>query len=127
MRRLAAALACLFAICAPARAIVGTAEPAGAAIARHVVMVVGGRGSACSGTAVARDLVLTAAHCLQPGGQYSVTVPDNARRPQTIRVARFSAGFPTERAPPAGRPTALVSSRAAAAADLAPLGARDSS
>jgi Trypsin len=89
MRRLAAAVICMFALCTPARAIVGTTEPAGAAIARHVVMVVGGRGSACSGTAIARDLVLTAAHCLQPGGQYSVAVPDNARRPQTIRAARF--------------------------------------
>jgi secreted trypsin-like serine protease len=88
MRRLATLLACLCALSAPARAIVGTTEPAAAAIARHVVMVVGGRGSACTGTAIARDLVLTAAHCLEPRGEYRVAVPD-ARRLQITRVAQF--------------------------------------
>ena len=89
MRRLAAALACSLALVAPARAIVGAAELAGEAIARHVVIVVGGRGAACTGTAIARELVLTAAHCLQPGGQYTVIVPDRARRAQTAKVVNF--------------------------------------
>jgi len=89
MRCVATAVACVLASCASARAIVGTAEPAAEAIARHVVIVVGGRGAACTGTAIARDLVLTAAHCLQPGGQYIVIVPDRARRPQTAKVVTF--------------------------------------
>jgi secreted trypsin-like serine protease len=94
MRRLFNLLACALALCAaalgaPARAIVGIAEPASAEIARHVVMVAGTRGSVCTGTALARDLALTAAHCVDPGGRYSVIVPDGRRRPQTINVARF--------------------------------------
>jgi hypothetical protein len=89
MRRFAVTLACVLGPSAPAVAIVGTTDPASEAIGRHVVMVVGQRGSACSGTAIARDLVLTAAHCLEPGGSYTVLVPEQGRRPQTARVVRF--------------------------------------
>jgi hypothetical protein len=83
------ALACVLSLCAPAFAIVGTAELASEAIARHVVMVVGARGSACTGTAIARDLVLTAGHCLVPGGTYNVLVPEPGRRPHQTRVSHF--------------------------------------
>jgi secreted trypsin-like serine protease len=89
LHRLAAALAVALALCAPAYAIVGTAEPASDAIARHIVMVVGDRGSACTGTAIGRDLVLTAAHCVEPGVHYTVAVPDPGRRAKTARVERF--------------------------------------
>src|SRR5439155_10351401 len=60
-------------------------------LARHVVMVVGARGGACTGTAIARDLVLTAAHCLQvgPGARHTVVAPDAARRPRMTRVESF--------------------------------------
>ena len=47
-------------------AMVGGAPPADSAIARHVVLLVGSRGNSCSGVAIARDLVLTAAHCVPP-------------------------------------------------------------
>jgi len=89
--RSAAALACMLALVAPAAAIVGGAEVASEAVARHVVMVVGARGSACTGTAVARDLVLTAAHCLQlgAGARHTVVAPDAARRPRLIRAESF--------------------------------------
>jgi Trypsin len=87
--RLAAALAVALALCVPAAAIVGSAEPASEAIARHIVMVVGNRGSACTGTAIGRDLVLTAAHCVEPGAHYTVAVPDGSRRAKTARVERF--------------------------------------
>jgi hypothetical protein len=87
--RVVAALACLFALVAPAAAIVGGAEPASEALARHVVMVVGARGSACTGTAIARDLVLTAAHCLMSGARHTVVAPDAARRPRMIPVESF--------------------------------------
>src|SRR5216117_802864 len=87
--RIAAALACTLALVAPAAAIVGGAEVASEAVARHVVMVVGARGAACTGTAIARDLVLTAAHCLQPGARHLVVAPDAARRPRMSRVESF--------------------------------------
>jgi hypothetical protein len=87
--RIVAALACVLMLVAPAGAIVGGAEPASEALARHVVMVVGARGSACTGTAIARDLVLTAAHCLMPGARHTVVAPDAARRPRMIRVESF--------------------------------------
>src|SRR5882672_211185 len=87
--RIVAALACALVLVVPAGAIVGGAEVASEAVARHVVMVVGARGAACTGTAVARDLVLTAAHCLMPGARHMVVAPDAARRPRLIGVERF--------------------------------------
>jgi hypothetical protein len=89
MRRAPAALVLLVALGAPAGAIVGDAGPADEALARHVVMIVGARRSACTGTAIARDLVLTAAHCLAPGTRYSVLERDPGRRPKQTRVENF--------------------------------------
>src|SRR5882724_10151822 len=65
----------------PANAMVGGATPAGDGIARSLVMVVGSRtngGSVCTGAALARDLILTAAHCVAPGATYSVLPAKNA-------------------------------------------------
>jgi secreted trypsin-like serine protease len=39
-------------------------------------MIVGSRGNVCTGTALARDLVLTAAHCVAPTATYRVLTPD---------------------------------------------------
>src|SRR5438445_1209523 len=64
-----------------ADAMVGGATPAGDGIARSLVMVVGSRangGSVCTGAALARDLILTAAHCVAPGATYSVLPAKNA-------------------------------------------------
>jgi secreted trypsin-like serine protease len=61
--RTAFALVCL-AIGAPALAITGQAPPASGFAARPIVMVVDPRGDLCTGTALAPDLVLTAAHCV---------------------------------------------------------------
>ena len=66
MRRTLAALACL-ALSTPAFALTGNAPPAAGFAARPIVMVVDPRGDLCTGTALARDLVLTAAHCVTPG------------------------------------------------------------
>ena len=63
MRRVAAAFACSLALCGPAMAIVGGALTAEATFARRTVMVLSSRG-ACTGAVLARDLVLTAAHCV---------------------------------------------------------------
>ena len=82
MLRVLTALAGLCASLLPAAALVGGAPPAVQSIARHVVLIVGG-GSACTGVAIAPDLVLTAAHCVHEGRQ----VP--ARRRSTA-IARRS-------------------------------------
>jgi secreted trypsin-like serine protease len=73
MRRLLSALAVL-ALNAPALAITGNAPPATGWAARAIVMVVDERGDLCTGTALARTLVLTAAHCVDGTRQYQIKV-----------------------------------------------------
>lgn len=64
----------------PTAAMVGGTATAVPPIARHVVLIVGSRGTSCTGVAIARDLVLTAAHCLLPGADY--------------KLVQFAAGGP---------------------------------
>ena len=71
MPRVLAALACLM-LCAPAYALTGNAPPASGFAARPIVMMVDPRGDLCTGTALARDLVLTAAHCVAGKLDYQV-------------------------------------------------------
>src|SRR5262249_21161266 len=47
---------------------------------RAVVMLTGSHGTFCSGVALARDLVLTAAHCVLPGADYKLVEFDAARQ-----------------------------------------------
>ena len=73
----------------PAPALVGGAPPVQGAHA--AVMIVGSRGNSCTGIAVARDLVLTAAHCVPPGADYKLVQFDTQRQPQlrdTQQIAR---------------------------------------
>jgi len=86
MRRLAA-LAVAMGLSAPSAAMVGGAPAAGPATARHVVLIVGSRGTFCTGVALARDLVLTAAHCTLPGADYKLMEFDSARQPVLKDVA----------------------------------------
>ncbi|MGD9845794.1 MAG: trypsin-like serine protease [Variibacter sp.] len=79
-RRLLVALL-VFVWSLPAAALVGGAPPAPGAAARHVVMIVGSRGTSCTATVVARDLLLTAAHCVLPGADYKLVLFDAARNP----------------------------------------------
>jgi hypothetical protein len=74
----------------PASAMVGGAPAAGAAIARHVVMIVGSGGTFCTGVAIARDLVLTAAHCTLPGAEYKLMEFDAAHQPVLRDVAQIA-------------------------------------
>ena len=53
------------------QAMVGGAPPAPAEFAHSVVMILGSSGTACTATAIGRDLLLTAAHCVQPGADYN--------------------------------------------------------
>lgn len=73
-----------------ATAMVGGAPAADAAIARHVVLIVGSGGTFCSGVAIARDLVLTAAHCTQPGADYKLMELDAAHQPTLRDVAQIA-------------------------------------
>jgi hypothetical protein len=75
----------------PAAAMVGGADAAAGALARAIVVIVGSRGNFCSGVALARDLVLTAAHCVLPGAEYKIVEYDSARQPTLRDVARVSA------------------------------------
>jgi Trypsin len=89
MRRLVAIAILSFALSfgRPAAAMVGGAPPAAPAIARHVVLIVGSHGTFCTGVAIARDLVLTAAHCTQPGAEYKLMEFDAAHQPVLKDVA----------------------------------------
>src|SRR6185436_20991625 len=85
------ALAFLAAGLLPAAALVGGARLAPDDIARAIVLIVGSRGNFCSGVALARDLVLTAAHCVLPGADYKIIEYDAARQPQLRDIARIIA------------------------------------
>ena len=86
---------------APALAITGPAPPAQGYAARAIVMLVDPRGDLCTGTALARDLVLTAAHCVAADtrvrifqtGQ-TVAVRGVARHPQ-FNAAAYAASRAT--------------------------------
>lgn len=84
MRRVLAAFVGLI-FSAPAWAITGGA-PSALPGGRHAVLIVGSHGTSCTGTAIARDLVLTAGHCIEPGTTYKVVEFDAARRPQLLDV-----------------------------------------
>jgi hypothetical protein len=87
--------ACLFAALltatiAPAAAMVGGAQPAANGAGRPVVMILGSGGTACTATAVARALLLTAAHCVQPGAQYKLADLSDPHAPKLKPIAHIA-------------------------------------
>lgn len=89
--RLAFAFSLLVAaFAAPATAMVGGARE-DAALGRAVVTIVGSRGNFCSGTLIAPDLVLSAAHCVGPGADYKIVQRDAQTQPQLRDVRRVAA------------------------------------
>jgi hypothetical protein len=89
MRGVAIALFCACLAGAPAAAIVGGAAPAGE-VGRSVVLLVGSHGTSCTGVALARTLVLTAAHCVLPGADYKLADFDASRRPIFTAVTEIT-------------------------------------
>src|SRR4030088_530176 len=69
-------------VCAPADAIVGGGAPSAGGIGRSVVTIVGSRGNFCTGALIAPRLVLTAAHCVQPGAIYKIVEYGADKQPQ---------------------------------------------
>lgn len=61
-----------FMLGAPALAVTGNAPQAVGWAARPIVMIVDARDDLCTGTALARDLVLTAAHCVTRPVDYTI-------------------------------------------------------
>ncbi|HET7848727.1 MAG TPA: trypsin-like serine protease [Pseudolabrys sp.] len=86
MRRLLPALAALV-FCAPAYAITGNAPAANGWSAQAIVMVTDPRGDLCTGTALAPDLVLTAAHCLSRKRDNAIRIFQNG---ETVGVQTYA-------------------------------------
>jgi hypothetical protein len=70
-------------------AMVGGAAPADEE-GRAVVLLVGSHGQSCSGVALARDLVLTAGHCVLPGSDYKLVEFDAAHTPALKDIASIA-------------------------------------
>ena len=91
--RLIASLALLLSV--PAHAIVGGGAPLAEGIGRSVVTIVGSRGNFCTGAVIAPKLVLTAAHCVQPGADYKIVEYGADRQPslQDVKTVAIHPGF----------------------------------
>jgi secreted trypsin-like serine protease len=90
MKLLVNTLAFALLVSAPAHAIVGGAQPADDAVGHSVVTIVGSRGNFCSGALIAPKLVLTVAHCVQPGAEYRIVEYGRDRKPELKNVRRVA-------------------------------------
>jgi secreted trypsin-like serine protease len=81
-----------------ARALGGDAASEAGRLENRVVMVLGNRGSVCTGTVVAPTIILTAAHCVSGSGQYAIAYKEIGGSPtlqevrQIVRHPEFRAG-----------------------------------
>jgi hypothetical protein len=82
-------------VTAPAHAIVGGGVPSADGIGRPVVTIVGSRGNFCTGALIAPKLVLTAAHCVQPGAVYKIVEYGTDKQPQLrdVKSVAIHPGF----------------------------------
>ncbi len=90
MKSLAPLAAAFVLLTSPAHAIVGGAAPSKEGVGNAVVTIVGSRGNFCSGSLIAPTLVLTVAHCVQPGAEYKIVEYDAERKPQLKDVKRLA-------------------------------------
>lgn len=72
MKKLATLIVSMLLLATPAQAIVGGGTPQMDGVARAVVTIVGSRGNFCTGSLIAPHVVLTVAHCVQPGADYKI-------------------------------------------------------
>lgn len=107
MLRHLTALTCCLILCHPASAMVGGAPAVDASAYRSEIMILSGRGNLCTGIVLRQDLVLTAAHCIEPGLAYKLYELDAERKPifhdlaKTVVHPQFSkATFDANRATP---------------------------
>ena len=82
-------------VAAPADAIVGGGTPSAEGVGRAIVTIVGSRGNFCTGALIAPKLVLTAAHCVQPGAEYKIVEYGPDRQPllQDVKAIAVHPGF----------------------------------
>lgn len=73
MNLVRAALIALLLAPAPAAAMIG-GGPAPAKLAAQTALIVSTRGASCTGAVLSRDLLLTAAHCVEPSSDYAVVI-----------------------------------------------------
>ncbi len=102
-RAIAAGMKALLRVCAilallsaaPAYAIVGGGAPSTDGVARSVVTIVGSRGNFCTGAVIAPRIVLTAAHCVQPGSDYKIVEYGADKQPslQDVKSVAIHPGF----------------------------------
>ena len=85
----AAAILAGTAISQRAAAMVGGAPIAATEYGRSIVMILGSSGTACTATAIGRDLLLTAAHCVQPGSEYKLVGSESGEPPVLKAIARI--------------------------------------
>lgn len=78
---------------APAGAMTGGAPDATGIPGRAIVMITGSGSSLCTGTAIASDLILTAAHCVQ---RNNVVRFSRTQAPLAIRAAAVHPRFSTQ-------------------------------
>ncbi|MBR1151540.1 trypsin-like serine protease [Bradyrhizobium sp. JYMT SZCCT0428] len=93
LARIIAGLALL--VAAPAYAIVGGGAPSADGVGRSVVTIVGSRGNFCTGAVIAPKIVLTAAHCVQPGADYKIVEYGADKQPslQDVKSVAIHPGF----------------------------------
>lgn len=80
--------AALLFLASPASAIIGGA-PADGVLAGQTALIVSTRGASCTGVVLARDVLLTAAHCVGPKADYAVVLfePSGPRLVPAARIA----------------------------------------
>jgi secreted trypsin-like serine protease len=76
----------------PASAMVGGGGAPSPAVANAIVTIVGSHGTSCTGMLIARDIVLTAAHCVAPGTTYKIV--DYKNKPPRLLDIKRTATHP---------------------------------